>query len=807
MNDKALAAQQKARQERKRGLHAKAVKRLEQAIAATPDELELYLDAVDAALEGGEVMQATHFLKLAQDRFTKEKDRLSAFIEEKLSLVHDPALARFAIENMVKLRDLESALKLLGLVPEHTARDLLTRVRTKKQTLRSASHGGYTLRNELLTNELMSATLSLRIGNLKEAVTTVVQILDEKPVEHKMLMPFLSSLEGTHLKSGRVRFARACAMLAAGNELEAIGRFLEAAKLEPPVAALCAERLTALRETTKARAKVDRALAEVLLLKGDLQEAAGFLREYLAGSLETNNEAGREVMLLLRPYIDPAGGLNECTWVALDAAMTIEQSNVALELLRPLHQRGECTAELCDWLDAKSKEVPVTGDMKLFHATLSLELKRHERAAEMLESVCETSPADAAAAIGLLDRHRSEHPSLEALYKKHSAPEPLDDSAPGEGDFQVFENREFKFQGSAPAPNTPPKPAESKPAQRFADTMKKKLPKNRFVDAREISFDGDDAADDDAPVLESAPTPGDGDGPGDDFSVDSFATNGLGAGARPILTKTRNAQEFSPADLESPAAASSETRKPNVEITESHVQNVAQKLYESGARTFFHVDGDAESAPVTAEPSTDAATSPPAPEAPAEPAPPPAEDSTEAAPDRPPEPPAAEDTPEPVLPETASTSFDDEMQRFRRGGMSKRAMVVLLERAAQERRIEQLEELLSFQPENDAERFTREYYQAECQLLRGRVLPALETFRALDTPSLSVDQKQRVWLKMATCQRMVKDFAAAGETLKRLQAEFPDHEEFARLARTNHEQYLSEQGNRAHVLEKTTTLD
>ncbi|HEU4928223.1 MAG TPA: tetratricopeptide repeat protein, partial [Candidatus Krumholzibacteria bacterium] len=180
MNEKALAAQQKARQERKRGHYDKAVKRLEQAIAQHPDELELYLDAVDACIEGGEVVQATTFLKTAQEKFTNDKERVAEFVRDKLTAVHDPALARCVIENAVKRRDLESALEHLEQVPDHVARDLVARAKTKTQSLKSASHGGYSLRAELYTNDLLSALLLLRLGMTQDGATALVEILDER---------------------------------------------------------------------------------------------------------------------------------------------------------------------------------------------------------------------------------------------------------------------------------------------------------------------------------------------------------------------------------------------------------------------------------------------------------------------------------------------------------------------------------------------------------------------------------------------------------------------------------------------------
>jgi predicted Zn-dependent protease len=331
MNEKAASAQQKALQERKRGQHAKAVKRLEQAIASFPEELDLHLDAVDACLEGGEVTRATQFLKTVQEKFTKDKDRIADFVREKLLAVHDPALARFVVENAIKLRDLVTAMDLLAQIPDHTVRDLLARTRTKKQSLKSASHGGYSLRGELVTNELMSALLSIRVGNMKEGIAAIVQILDEKPVEQAILTPFLTWLENQHAKSGRVQFGYACAQCASGAELEGINRFVEAARLETPVASLCVDRLKVLREVSKARTRVERALAEVYLIKGDLDDAVAVLRDYL-GAVK---DAGREVILLVKPFIDPASGINSCTWLALDASLTLEQRSMDFSTTTP----------------------------------------------------------------------------------------------------------------------------------------------------------------------------------------------------------------------------------------------------------------------------------------------------------------------------------------------------------------------------------------------------------------------------------------------------------------------------------------
>ena len=748
MNEKITSSIQRAQQERKRGQFDRAIKRLEQTIASFPDELELYLEAVDACIEGGELMQATNFLKSAQDKFAREKDRVTQFVREKLQTVHDPSLARGVVEHAVKRRDLEIALALLDEVPDHTVRDLLNRAKNKNQSLKSASHGGYTLRGEMITNELTNALLSIRIGNLKEATATMVKILEDKPLEHKSMDPCLAALESKHPKSGRIRFARGCALRAAANEVDAIHRFVEAARLEPACAAGSIEQLRAMKEHAHHPGKVQRALAETILLKGDLDEAATTLREYIGD----NPENAREVIMLVRPFIDATHGVNACTWLALETALSIEQSSVALEILRPIHQRGGHGPELYDWLEAKAKDGFLPADVMMFLGSLAIEQKQYERAAEILGAVCSTSPQDTQAVLSIIDRHRSADPSLEALYQKHAtveAAEAESGSAADEGEFTMFENKSFRLEGaegpgatSAPGKDAgTPKPQFSKaspfsrPAEATGSPEKRTLPKKSFVDARELSLDED-----------------------------------LGT------------------DTDTDSAAGEDS------ITESHVTNVAQGLHEAGAAAFFHIDG-ADAATTDAEPAPAATTGAPAATTGA-----PAATTRAFAPA-----PAAAPATSPAASELPT--FASEYQRFVRGELDNTAVLALLERAAQDAHVDELQELLHFQPETGLEHFARYYYQAEYHALRNQPLQALEILARLDTPDMDDEQRPRVWLRIAICQRMIHNYAGASETLDRLIQRFPDRPEYARLKRRNQEQFLSEQSLEAHVLEKTSALD
>src|SRR5262249_3927718 len=191
-----------------------------------------------------------------------------------------------------------------------------------------------------------------------------------------------------HQKAGRIRHARACALRAGGSEVEAVHLFLEAARLEPACAAICIEQLQAMLEKSHHPAKVQRALAETQLLKGDLDDAAQTLREYL----KEHTENAREVIMLLRPFIEQADGMNACTWLSLEQALSLEQSSIVLELMRPLQAKGH-GAELFRWLEEHPVPLPPP-DLAIFHASLAIEAKEYEHAADMLDDVCAASPRE-----------------------------------------------------------------------------------------------------------------------------------------------------------------------------------------------------------------------------------------------------------------------------------------------------------------------------------------------------------------------------------------------------------------------------
>ena len=99
------------------------------------------------------------------------------------------------------------------------------------------------------------------------------------------------------VRAARGRFALRGRVVVAEN----VQHFGEGGRLEPACAASCAEQLAAMLEKPQHPGKIRHALAETLLIKGDLDEAARTLRDHLA----ENPDNGREVIMLVRPFIDP----------------------------------------------------------------------------------------------------------------------------------------------------------------------------------------------------------------------------------------------------------------------------------------------------------------------------------------------------------------------------------------------------------------------------------------------------------------------------------------------------------------------
>lgn len=751
MDDKVKSILEKARLERKKAQFPRALKRLEQAIEKFPDELDLYVEAADVALDAGESRQTTQFLKRALDRFPDERAQIQDFARGRINTTNDPVLARFVLDAAVKVRDLEEARHCLDQLNDHGVRDLLQRIRNKKETLHAVEAGGYQFRGALLGLGICELLISLRLDRFKEAVTLACAILGEKPTEHVAFTPFFELLGAEHPRSGRIRLAYARSLMAAGRPLEALDQLLDAARTEGAVTAPCIEFAREIEcDAPEFQGRLRRALPEMLLLRGEVDEAVAILGELLAESPEY---AG-EVVELLQPRASEPESSFDLRLLFGDAALQSGKPELAASCLEAASSENQ--RRVFELLEDKKPEA-----LARFHGELALRLGEYERAAVILGGLCRTSPTDAAAVLRLIEPHRDAHPDLAGLMAEHTTPSTPGSSRGSGGGFEHFENQEFSLSGSSGGDFVRDDERATRPApvSTAKDTSRPRF--TQPIGGHEI--DWDDLAPDDGPRDESvtAKTPETTEKADEPAPPDEPAATGQ---PDPPRVEPATVTEQTEVSQEEPTAATED-------VTEAFVVNVSHRLRESGAATFFHVVPDEATGDEEATESVNT--------------------DTDATPDGP----RADDA-----------SFDDRFGRFQRGELSNGDVIALIDAAFASGRLDAVRQLLCFEPTTDAEAFVRRLKQAEYQLATDQPREALKLLRMEDAENGPEQHRHDIGVKIAVCQRMLRDYAGAHETLERMCALFPDSVELERLARKNYEQYQEVQCTDAQILEKTTSL-
>jgi tetratricopeptide (TPR) repeat protein len=448
MNSKVSSVLEKSLQDKAKGNYHRALKRLSEALERHADEVELYLEAADVCLEGGESLQATQYLKRAYSKFSSEKERIDGLARDKLRKLGDPVLGKFLLDQAIKRRDLEAGREILEDLQDRTIRELLQRARTKRQTLSNAARGGHALKSEMVLNVLGEALLCLRLGRMKAAVQSFIELLDEKPVENEVLEPFFSGLERKYPKAGRIRFAYACSLIYAQQYDKAMSRLVQGVKLEPTVADEALDRLRALTETfEQPPPSLQDALVEILLAKGDVLRAGDILSE----SLGNDPAQAKRVMALMQPYVEQVSDSLVLHYLYMDAALAADQTRRVLEKLKLIRQSEQHRDDLYQWLETKSSEQFLPADVMILHGEMALEFEHTDRAIEIFEAVIGNSPGDAHTVLTTLEKHKSGDPKLAEFYDEQAkilqadAPRQADD---GSG-FEHFENKEFKFSSES----------------------------------------------------------------------------------------------------------------------------------------------------------------------------------------------------------------------------------------------------------------------------------------------------------------------------------------------------------------------
>jgi tetratricopeptide (TPR) repeat protein len=645
MDSKVTSTLEKALQDKARGNFQRALSRLKEALAKAPDEFELYIEAADVCLEGGESLQATQFLKKAHARFHHEKERLDSFAREKLASLRDPALGKFLLELSIKRRELTGALEVLEPLHDRTIRELLQRTRTKKQTLNSAERGGFALKSETVINVMSEGLLCLRLGRMKESVRSFLEILDDKPVENEILEPFFADLEKRFPKAGRIRFAYACSLIAAQQYDKAMSRLVQGVKLEPKIADDALSRLRDLAEKFETPPEsLDEALVEIMLVKGDVVRAGEILQE----SLSNNPEKAPAVLNLIQPFVENESESLLLHYLYMDAALLADQKRRVLDTLKKISECEEHRDDVYQWLETKSKEQFLPTEVMLFHGEMAIETGDIDRALEIFGAIAASSPNDVPAALRIVEKHKDVDPRLADFHDEHAAKQqPAAQSEEG-AEFEHFENTEFHFSNESPRDNS---------AERTADEPAKS--KTTSIELDRVPLTGVPTPLDDDDEDASAPEPGLEEGTleatrnrapdilweeeGADGSIEP-ASHGDVAGADDSWLETQSDSilgqgteddvapledlddsveppqtENPPGTLQTvedqarPAADEETGREAPVRddvvptgreraqtasgIDEESVKSLADSLRDAGARLFFHVDDERDTAP------------------------------------------------------------------------------------------------------------------------------------------------------------------------------------------------------------------
>jgi tetratricopeptide (TPR) repeat protein len=443
MNNKVSSVLEKAHQDKAKGNYQKALRRLTEALAKHPDEVELYLEAADVCLEGGESLQATQHLRKAHSKFGMHKDRVDTFCREKLRTLGDPVLGKYLLENAIRRRDPDWASEMLDDLQDRTIRELLQRSRTKKRTLKTEESGGHSLKSEIVLNVMSEALLCLRLGRIKESMRSFLEILDDKPVENEVLEPFFRGLEKKFPKSGRIRFAYGCSLIYAQQYEKASARLVQGVKMEPKIGEEALERLRDLSESfEKPPESLQSALVEILLAQGDVLRAGEILKETLAD----NPEKAKWVIELLQPYVVEISESLMLHYLLMDAALVADQTNRVLETLKRICQSDSHKDDAFRWLENKSSEQFLPADVMLLHGEMALEAGDFARTVEIFKAIASSSPGDLPAVLNVLKKHKDGDPRLAEFYEEQAAKQKSATPRSDEGDgFEHFENKEFKF--------------------------------------------------------------------------------------------------------------------------------------------------------------------------------------------------------------------------------------------------------------------------------------------------------------------------------------------------------------------------
>ncbi|MDH3216631.1 MAG: hypothetical protein OEN01_10100 [Candidatus Krumholzibacteria bacterium] len=769
MTSKSSAILGKVLQDRRRRDYDKALKRLSEGIDKVPADVLLYKEAIDIGLEAGESLQAVKFFKTAQRRIPSQSEELWSFSKEKVRSFNDPIFCKFLLDLAIKRRDFAVAEEILDGLNDHTAAELLKRIRTKKQTLTTASGGNQIFKGELIVSALAEGMLCLRSRRYQEAAKTFLRVLDDKPVEHEGLTPYLAVTERNHPREGGIKYVLGCGRLLGEEYTKGVSKLIQGVSLSPTYADDAVARLEALADNPDAPTDhIAYATAKILIIKGDIHEAADRLQILLG----KDSDKAAAILELLEPHIEEVGDNLILDYVYIKAALIAKSEARAMGQLRKIYKDRRHRSSLLEWLDTNSQEQSMPTEILAYYGEVLLDEHMFVKAIEIFRELLSRAPQEVHYVKDLVAPHfndpkirqfddeisegRTER-AEDGLGIEHYASRDIDLDTPSsdatiagdipavtssvspatddEGTGAGFEKEKvFDLTGSRTSQNSddPSPPFSAAANKRFAEAPPGEVP--AFESLPDLKRD-------EKTVPEAVPSASqDATQPDDDSAH----------------------QESEPQPGQASETLHLRNSPPNDQDDEGTGAPAVILLGTSD------IDVEADYSPELGQPANGVETS-------------------------------NDDR-------TATEDFETRYKKFEHGDLDNHAIIDLIEEAMKLEKTGEMKTLLTFKPQNIAQEIKRKYYLAEYYLSLDQALSALVILKTVPLNALSKEERRDFLLRIAYSYRQLHRFDAAHSVYLRIMSEDPDSAEVERLARANYHRYLRSSTADNPVLEKVSTL-
>ncbi|UCH85445.1 MAG: hypothetical protein JSW50_07090 [Candidatus Latescibacterota bacterium] len=437
MNSKVSSTLDKVRHERSRSNFKKALSRLDDAIKKFANELSLYTEGVELAMEAGESLKALQYIKTARGQFPDRRFEVWSFAIEKTRSYNDPIVGKFLIEHAVRSGDLTAAHSVAHSLKDHTADELLQRIRTKKQTLNSAFGGGMSVADDLMFNALSDALLCVRLSRFTEAMNGFLDILDENQRTPSQIEPFLAGLERDNRHNGELVYVLGCCYLISGQFDKAKKKISRALELSPSLRESAIQRVDSLDNNSAVSMDDHHMFLAGLLVGADDRRAC----ELLSQLLDRSPNRALEVLEMLEPTVVTLGDDISLHYIYVDAAILSGRAETATGLLRKIYQVKKHRPDLSVWLDKRFRRQNCSVEILKFAGETALNEAMYGKAVEIFKEVLAHDPQLAPAIKELLARHRS-NPLVDHFLRDRFNNAPIQARA-AQHDFETYDRVDF----------------------------------------------------------------------------------------------------------------------------------------------------------------------------------------------------------------------------------------------------------------------------------------------------------------------------------------------------------------------------